>query len=155
MKKIITKNEAATRKLGEKLTNKLIGGEVIGLIGDLGSGKTVFIQGLAKGLGIKKTINSPTFVLMRNYKVKAKKIKQLCHLDCYRLNDPQALVDIGIKDYLGQPDTVCVIEWADKIRKILPKKIYWLKLDYGRKNNERIIEVKSPKSKVKSYSQKY
>ncbi|MFH1225716.1 MAG: tRNA (adenosine(37)-N6)-threonylcarbamoyltransferase complex ATPase subunit type 1 TsaE [bacterium] len=138
---MITKCENETRKLGEKIAKKLTGGEVIGLVGDLGAGKTIFAQGLAKGLGIKKTINSPTFVLMRNYKVKGKKVKFFCHLDCYRLNDPQALVDIGIKDYLGQPDTVCVVEWADKTKKILPKQVKWIRFFYGKKKQERIIRI--------------
>lgn len=140
MKKVITKSEAATRKLGEKLAKQLTGSEVIGLVGDLGTGKTVLTQGLAKGLGIKKIINSPTFVLMKNYQVKGKKIKQLCHIDCYRLDDPQSLIDIGIEDYLGREDTVCIIEWADKIKKILPKKqIKWIKLKHGQKENQREI----------------
>lgn len=144
MKKIITQNEAKTRKLGQELAQKISGGEVIALEGDLGAGKTVLVQGLAKGLGIKKTVNSPTFVLMKNYQLKLKKgkIKQLCHVDCYRLDDPEELLAIGINDYLERPDTVCVIEWADKIKKILPKKqIIWIKLKVGPSANSRTITL--------------
>ncbi|MFH1173037.1 MAG: tRNA (adenosine(37)-N6)-threonylcarbamoyltransferase complex ATPase subunit type 1 TsaE [bacterium] len=142
MKKLITKSETATRKLGAQLAKKMAGGEIIGLVGDLGAGKTILVQGLAQGLGLKKIVNSPTFVLMKNYRLRGKIIKQLCHVDCYRLDDPQALLDIGINDYLGRPDTVCVIEWADKIKKILPKKqVKWIKLEHGRLANQRIVNI--------------
>jgi len=124
MKKIITKSEAQTLALGKKLARRLRGGEVIALVGDLGAGKTVFTRGLARGLGVKNIINSPTFVLMKVYKIRnlKLKIKNLIHVDAYRLNSGRELIDIGLKDWLGRRDGVVLIEWADRVKDILPKK---------------------------------
>lgn len=124
MKQIITKSEAQTLALGKELASRLKGGEAIALVGDLGAGKTVLARGLARGLGVKNVINSPTFVLMKVYKInKSKsKIKNLIHVDAYRLNAGQGLVDIGILDWLGQKDSVVLIEWAERVQDILPKK---------------------------------
>ena len=114
------------------------------LIGELGSGKTVLIKGMAQGLGIKKIITSPTFVLMKVYKIENCKLKieNLVHVDAYRLKSGQDLIDIGIKDWLEKPDTVTVIEWAERVKDILPKKTIVIKLNFGKKKNERVIEIK-------------
>jgi len=141
MKKI-TKSEKETFKLGQKLARRLAGGEVIALIGDLGAGKSIFIKGLAKGLGIKQMITSPSFVIMKVYKVKSREIKYLCHIDAYRLTNGQELIDIGINDWLGGKGIVTVIEWADRVKKILPKKRIKIKIDFGKKENERRIKIK-------------
>ncbi len=126
---VITYSEKQTLALAKKLAKKFKGGETIGLIGQLGAGKTIFTKGLAKGLGIKKNITSPTFVLMRVYPVKKHpKIKNLVHLDAYRIKQANELLAIGIKDYLNQPDTAVIIEWADKIKKILPRKTKFIKI---------------------------
>ena len=100
------------------MARELKDGEIIALVGHLGSGKTTFIKGLAKGLGVKDTITSPTFVLMKIYKTKHKSIRKFVHVDCYRVPGIE-LASIGLTDYLNQPDTVVAIEWAEK----LPKKI--------------------------------
>lgn len=149
MLKIISRSEKQTFNLGKKLAKKLRGGEIIALIGELGAGKTVLIKGLAVGLGVKKTITSPTFVLMKIYKILNFKseILNLIHVDAYRLRSGQDLIDIGLKDWLGQSDTVTVIEWADRVKDILsrfnlrslPKKIIIIKIKTGKKKNERII----------------
>ncbi len=139
IKKIITSSPAETYQFGKNLANKLKGGETMGLIGNLGSGKTTLVKGLAKGLGIKQTITSPTFVLMKVYKTKHKTIKQLVHVDCYRVPGIE-LETIGLSDYLNQPDTVVAIEWAEKI----PKKFKMtIKLQFKTKNksNERFIKL--------------
>ena len=140
----ITKSEQATINLGKKLARRFGGGEVIALIGQLGSGKTVLIKGIAQGLGIKKTITSPTFVLMKIYKIKPltthhSPLKYLAHIDAYRLNKGQELLDIGIEEWMGKSDTVTVIEWADRVRDIFPKKKIIIRLKLGREKNERII----------------
>lgn len=111
----ITKSEEETFNLGKKLAGKLSGGEVIALEGDLGAGKTVFSQGLCAGLGYKKRVQSPTFVLMKIYSLEKDKIKQICHIDAYRLNSLGDLEAIGARDYFNQKNTVTVIEWADKL----------------------------------------
>ena len=142
---MITKSEKETLELGQKLAKRLTGGAVIALIGDLGAGKTIFIKGLAKGLGIEQMITSPTFVIMKLYKAKSREIKFLCHIDAYRLTKGQELIDIGLSDWLGKKDVVTVIEWADQVEDILPKKKIEVKIDFGKKENERRIrELWSP-----------
>lgn len=120
--KIISHSEKKTQKIAEKFSKKLQGGEVIGLIGELGAGKTAFTKGLAKGLGIKKVINSPTFVVMKVYPVVHKTIKQLVHVDAYRVKSTEALIGIGLEDYINSTDSVVVIEWADLVEEMLPKR---------------------------------
>ena len=141
MLKIISRSEKQTFNLGKKLAKKLRGGEVFALIGELGAGKTVLIKGFAVGLGIKKTITSPTFVLMKVYKIQdfRFKIQNFIHVDAYRLKSGQDLIDIGLKDWLGRNDTLTVIEWADRVKDILPKNKIVIKLKVGEKKNERII----------------
>lgn len=117
-----TNSTKETYNLGKKNANCLRGGDILTLSGELGAGKTVFIKGLASGFGIKQTVRSPSFNLMKIYKLPAKKaIKQFVHLDCYRLKNPMEIIDIGLLDYLGQPDTVCAIEWPEKITPLLKK----------------------------------
>ena len=137
---IITHSEKQTLNLGKNFALELKGGEVIGFIGELGTGKTVFIKGLAQGLNIKNIITSPTFVLMKVYKTKGV-IKQLCHVDAYRLNSSQDLIDIGIKDYLSKKTAVTVIEWANQVKNILPKNKILVKIKFGKKQNQRILEI--------------
>jgi len=146
MKKVF-KNEKETLAFAEKFAKTFRGGEVVALIGELGAGKTVFTKGLARGLGIKERVQSPTFLLMKIYNVRPStrlghKIKHLCHVDAYRLSNAAGLVDIGISDWLGRADTVTVIEWADKVQEILRgRKVINIKMELGKKEEERIIEV--------------
>ena len=119
---ITTTSEKETQEIAITFAKKLKGGETIGLIGELGAGKTAFVKGLAKGLGIKKMITSPTFVLMKVYPVKQKTIKHFVHVDAYRIKNAKALTGIGLEDYINSNDSVVVIEWADLVKEILPKK---------------------------------
>lgn len=132
-----------TLKLAQTLAKKLKGGEILALVGNLGAGKTLFTKGLAKGLGVKRTVNSPTFVLMKVYQGRSKKVEgrglKLIHIDCYRLTNPQELLDIGAGEYFGNQNTVVVIEWADKIKKILPKGARFIEFDI--KRNSRVIKI--------------
>jgi tRNA threonylcarbamoyladenosine biosynthesis protein TsaE len=123
MTQIITNTEKETFELGIKTAQSLKGGEVIGLVGNLGAGKTIFTKGIAKGLGIKGVVNSPTFVIMKVYKVKSQlsKVNCLIHIDAYRLKSANDLIAIGAEEYFGKPDSIVIIEWADKIKKTLPK----------------------------------
>jgi tRNA threonylcarbamoyladenosine biosynthesis protein TsaE len=130
--KYISKTEKETYQIAANLAKKLKGGEIIALEGDLGAGKTTFVKGLAKAFGIKQHVTSPTFVLMKIYECRNPKseIRNLVHVDCYRLDEPQELFYLGIEEYLNKPDTIIVIEWADKIKGYLKKfkKIIWLKI---------------------------
>ena len=142
-KQYITTSEKETFELGEKLAKKLKGGEIIGLEGELGAGKTILAKGIAMGLGIKKNITSPTFVVMKIYKIKNPKLKiqNLVHVDAYRIEGEQELVDIGLGEYLGSKNLVVIIEWADKVKKMLKgKTLLQIKLKLG-KNNIRTITI--------------
>jgi len=129
MKKI-TNSEKETFEFARKFARELKGGETIGLVGDLGAGKTIFTKGLAKGLGVKQTITSPTFVLMKIYDISNRKshISHLVHIDAYRIRSKNDLLALGIEEYFERDDLIVVIEWADKIKKILPKKAKFIKL---------------------------
>ncbi len=124
----ITKSAQETKDLGKKTAADLKGGETLALTGDLGSGKTTFIQGLAKGLGIEGRIISPTFILMRKYI--ASKI-DFYHIDFYRLEDDleNEIRNLGIDDIWGKEDNIVAIEWAEKIKNSLPQGVIWLKFE--------------------------
>lgn len=129
MKEYITKSQAETEKIAKELVQKLQGGEVLALVGNLGAGKTVFVKGLAKSLGIEDNITSPTFVLMKIYQTQHEKIKRLVHVDCYRLEKTEDLAEIGLADYLNDPENIVVIEWADRVVN-LPKNTININIDY-------------------------
>jgi tRNA threonylcarbamoyladenosine biosynthesis protein TsaE len=143
MKSIISKTEKETYQIAAKLARKLKGGEIIALEGNLGAGKTVFVKGLARAFGIKQHVTSPTFVLMKIYEIGNRKyeIRNLVHVDCYRLDEPQELFYLGIEEYLNKKETMVIIEWADKIKKYLKKfkKVIWIKIEI--KDEERIFNL--------------
>lgn len=136
--KFFSISEKQTFNFAKKFSKKLTGGIVIGLTGNLGAGKTIFAKGLAAGLGIKKNITSPTFVLMKIYPVKSRVIKFLVHIDAYRLKSVKNLITIGAEEYFNRTDTITIIEWADKIKKILPKKTKIIKIDLQKNNSRKI-----------------
>jgi len=163
--KYIAKNEAETVKIGEKISAKLKGGDILCLYGDLGAGKTTLVKGLAKGLGIKKGVVSPTFAILNVYPIKNfrdsrrslpregwggndKKYSstalgmttmQLAHFDLYRLKSLEEFFDTGGEDYLGASDAICVIEWPEKIAELLKNK-KTIDVAIEHKKNGRIIE---------------
>lgn len=113
---------------------------VVALEGKLGAGKTVFVKGMAKGLGIKHLVQSPTFILMQVYPIKQGTLKKLVHVDCYRLESVGEFLNIGLDEYLRDRDTLVVIEWADKVRNILPPNIITVKLS-ATGNTQRRISI--------------
>lgn len=120
MQTLITNNPEETIALAQKIAVLLRGGEVIALNGDLGAGKTCFSQALGKALGVTNNITSPTFVVMKIYETNQKNIKIFCHIDAYRLSSENELEAIGALDYFKNKNTISIIEWAEKIKKILP-----------------------------------
>ena len=106
-----------TQSIAANLANSLPVGVVIALIGNLGSGKTTFTQGFAKGLGISEHVGSPTFKLVSEYDGKKGK---LIHVDAYRLKGIEDFLNIGGEDILGDPRAIILIEWGDKLESILP-----------------------------------
>ncbi|MFH0891821.1 MAG: tRNA (adenosine(37)-N6)-threonylcarbamoyltransferase complex ATPase subunit type 1 TsaE [Candidatus Falkowbacteria bacterium] len=140
MPEIIIKSEKEMSAFARKYARDLRGGDVLGLIGDLGAGKTFFTGVLGKTLGVKRTVNSPTFVLMKIYKTRnTETIRNIAHIDAYRIKSTREISDIGADEYINRPDTLTVIEWADKIKKVLPKKTKFIKIKHD-KNNQRIIK---------------
>lgn len=137
---ILTKSAGQTQSFGQSFANNLKGGEVLALVGNLGSGKTTFIQGLAKGLGIKERIVSPTFILMREYPIELG--KKLYHLDLYRLDGDmeKEIQRLGLQDLWGKSENIMVVEWADKAKDFLPRNSIWIRFE-NQGEDERKIEA--------------
>ena len=114
---VIIESEAETRELGLEIASKAEPGDVIALIGDLGTGKTTLTRYIAEGLGITSTISSPTFTIVKEYKSGR---MPLYHFDVYRLGDSEEFLDIGAEEYLNG-NGLCVIEWADIVADVLPE----------------------------------
>jgi len=144
----LTKSSEETQNLAQKLARKLKRDEVIALFGNLGSGKTTFVQGLARGLGIKQRIISPTFIIIRKYQISNISprfgeagefpISNFYHIDLYRIQKTEGL---GLEEIINSRDGIIAIEWAEKIEKLLPKKrieIYFENIS----ENERKITLK-------------
>ncbi len=114
----------------KSFAKELKGGDVLALSGNLGAGKTTFTQRLAKTLGILENVTSPTFVLMKVYCVDKRSvtIKELCHIDAYRLESESDLEAIGAQDYIGRADALTVIEWPERVKEMIPKKAVWITL---------------------------
>lgn len=123
---VVTKSAAETKASGKEFGNSLKGGEIIGLVGDLGSGKTTFVQGLVQALGIKTRITSPTFIIVREYPNKFG--GNLYHVDLYRLEGgiEQELINLGIQNFSNDSKNVVVIEWAEKAKDYLPENTKWI-----------------------------
>jgi tRNA threonylcarbamoyladenosine biosynthesis protein TsaE len=117
MQTIRIENLEAFAAFARLFAQSLRGGEVIGLVGDLGSGKTTFVQHVAEALGVKDAVRSPTFVLMNIYDLPKNRVNitSLCHVDAYRFEKEKELSDIGFEEYAGQPGIVTFVEWADKV----------------------------------------
>ena len=149
----LTTASRQTKKLGEILAKEILkskprsevsllrgklkkGALIIGLEGDLGGGKTTFLQGFAKGLGIKEKILSPTFIIIRRFKIRANSCLSSCkfanfyHIDCYRIEKPKEILDLGFKEIISNPKNIVTIEWAERIQKILPAETIILKFEF-------------------------
>ncbi len=118
---MISHSEQDTFEYGFSVGTTLTGGEVIALAGDLGAGKTVFTKGLAAALGIRRAITSPTFTVLNLYASPSG--LTLCHCDAYRLKSGDEAYGVGLTDYIGASDCVCVIEWAQNVSSVLPKNL--------------------------------
>ncbi len=162
MREMTTTSAKQTQKIASLLAEEVTraprsvwdGARVIALTGDLGTGKTTFTQGFAQALGIKENVLSPTFVLMKIYglrpriKNKSKRIKNtgqgfrhLVHIDCYRITSPKDLLHLGFKELLKDKDAIILIEWADRVKKILPRAALWIKFSHGGKSRQRGIVI--------------
>jgi tRNA threonylcarbamoyladenosine biosynthesis protein TsaE len=115
--RVVSRSAEETRQVGARLGARLGPGDVVACIGELGAGKTCFIQGLARGLGVTGDVTSPTFVLVNQYRGRL----PVHHLDAYRTGSLTELADLGIEEML-HGDGVTVVEWADKLLPLLPRR---------------------------------
>jgi len=154
--KVISHSETETIKLGARLVNSLGRGDVVCLFGTLGAGKTILVKGMAKGLGISKgEVISPSFVIIREYlpAIKAKVKIPFYHLDLFRLKNPKEILSLGYEEYLyGQG--ICVIEWAERLDKLLPSEFLKIELEIKGKT-KRIIKLISKGQRYQKMLKKY
>jgi len=128
---LISQSTAQTQRIGARLASLFRGGEVLGLQGELGTGKTCLAQGIARGLGVEGPVTSPTFTLVQEYPVRRSPIRRLYHVDLYRLTRPMEEIEgIGLAEFLGAPGTVTVIEWAERIEAFLSEERLWIWLEF-------------------------
>lgn len=133
-KEIISQSVKQTNALGQSLGKLCRGGEILCLIGNLGSGKTTFVKGLAEGLKIKADqVHSPTFILMDHHKGKL----MLYHFDLYRLEKLEEIERLGYEEFFYS-DGVCVIEWADKLGMLMPLEYLEIKLEHAGEDKRKI-----------------
>jgi tRNA threonylcarbamoyladenosine biosynthesis protein TsaE len=165
MKEIITNSFEETQELARKFIGDILSMSqktgktiILALEGDLGSGKTTFTQGLARGFGVKDNLASPTFVLIKEYKIRivgkilrqklheARKgllqgasFRSLFHIDCYRLNKPWQMQELGFEEIINNPQNIVVIEWPEKIAEILPEDAIKIKFEFIDENKRKIV----------------
>ena len=152
-----TASSKQTQKLGEILAKELKGGEIICLSGELGSGKTTFAQGVLKGLGAKGPYTSPTFVVMKEYKIRtslqgstfplsaaasnySRSNLSIYHIDAYRVG-AKDILDLGWEEIIAGKNNVVIVEWAERIKNIIPRDAIWLGFEHM-KDDERKISIK-------------
>lgn len=138
---MVSNSAEETKLIGERLASLLEAGDVLTLEGDLGAGKTTFTKGIAKGLGVKRTVNSPTFTIVKEYEGRL----PLYHMDVYRLEDSDE--DIGFDEYFNG-NGVSVVEWAQFIEEYLPTNRFDIRIKYN--GDSRILEFLSNSSHFES-----
>jgi len=124
-----------TFEIGSLLGGLLSAGDVLCLEGDLGTGKTVLVQGLARAREYTRPIPSPTFTIINLYPEIA-----LCHVDAFRLSGPGELIDTGIEEYLDC-EWICAVEWSQRVRAALPERALEVRIDFGVAQDDRILGV--------------
>lgn len=153
---MISKSKIQTQKFATRFSKKIlkanrpdrsVGAAIIALCGDLGAGKTTFVQGFIRALGVKQRITSPTFLIVRKYEISTPFRKgfahyhHVYHLDLYRIQKPKELLDLGFKKMIRDPHAVILIEWPERVKKLLPKNTTWINFEHGKKQKERIIKA--------------
>lgn len=144
----ISKKPTDIKGIAKEFLNALIknksgaGALVVGLKGELGAGKTTFVQAVAKQLGIKSKIASPTFVIMKKYTLKGKNHKFLFHLDAYRLKNEKELIHLGWQEVISNPEHLVFIEWPENVKKAMPKMSKFINISHTKKENERMLYLR-------------
>lgn len=147
MKTFVTKNSHETKKLGEMLAKSLSTGQVICLLGDLGAGKTTFTQGFLDGLGVSGPYTSPTFVIMKQYHITCnikyvtrenRLVRNVYHIDAYRVGS-EDILNLGWEEITKDKNNVIIVEWAERIRDIIPEEALWIDFSWIDENERKII----------------
>jgi tRNA threonylcarbamoyladenosine biosynthesis protein TsaE len=145
----VSKNAAETQAFARQIIDSFLDEQrdaalVLALEGELGGGKTTFVQGLADLLDLDGPITSPTFVIMKRYAIKNPKLnkifKNFYHADCYRLESAGELSVLGFDKIIKDPENLLIVEWADKAREIIPRNAVWIKFEFINEE-ERKIEI--------------
>ncbi|TSC90696.1 MAG: putative ATP/GTP hydrolase [Parcubacteria group bacterium Gr01-1014_2] len=146
MRSIITEGVKETKKLAAELAKKLTKKKiskalVVALSGELGSGKTTFTKGFSRALEVREKVLSPTFVLIHRHKLQVSRFKfqVLYHIDAYRLKSGKDLLKLNIKEIFNNPKNIVLIEWADRVKKIIPKNATWIHFDHLGENKRKVI----------------
>ncbi len=134
----VSNSPGETIALGRTLGGKTDSGTLICLYGELGSGKTTLVKGIAEGLGITEKITSPSYLLMKKYGDEL----SLFHIDLFRINSPDEAIEVGIDDHLIDPEGVVAVEWAERIKKILPEDRIDVRLQF--EGEKRKIKIGTP-----------
>lgn len=137
---IYTTSPDQTRAFGRELSTRLRPGDCVGLIGELGSGKTCLAQGICEGLNVPDRVTSPTFILVNEYRGRdaASRPISVYHFDLYRLLDADALIDLGWDDYLAG-NGICLIEWAERAGSLLPERTLHIRIEIPESGSRRIL----------------
>lgn len=130
-KEFITTNSKQTQKLGEMLAKEITGAIAVCLVGELGAGKTTFTQGFLKGLGAEGPYTSPTFLIMKQY-------GNVYHFDAYRV-DSKDILNLGWEEIIANPQNIVIIEWADKVRDIIPAGAVWIDFKWVDEKKRKIV----------------
>ncbi len=133
----ITSTPAATMELGEEFGSTLNGGDVVAVSGTLGAGKTCFIQGVCKSLGVHTHVGSPTFTLINEYPGTGPSV---VHVDLYRIAKGRELRELGLLEYFTS-DRICLIEWPELVLSILPEEHYAVVIRHGSTEAQRIVTI--------------
>jgi len=143
-----TNKPGDTAKVAISLANDITnrdpgrGALVLGLIGELGAGKTTFIKSFIRALGVRKKITSPTFLISRRFNLpNGGRYKNVFHIDVYRISSKTELSDIGINNVINDHNNIVLVEWADRIQTVLPKETIWIKFKHGKRENQRHITI--------------
>lgn len=154
----VTHEAKETQEIGKKFAEKLRGGDIVALYGELGSGKTTFVQGLAKGLGVRRRIISPTFIIVRQYKAelpssssevppsgtesrsnsRQARTVHFYHVDLYRIEREEDTQGLGLEEILKDQDSIVAIEWAEKMGDLLPKRRWNVRFEHISEEERRL-----------------
>ncbi|MEJ5304363.1 MAG: tRNA (adenosine(37)-N6)-threonylcarbamoyltransferase complex ATPase subunit type 1 TsaE [Ignavibacteria bacterium] len=137
LKFLVSNSPEETFEIAKDFSSELKPGDIVALIGNLGTGKTIFVKGICAGLNAEQNPLSPTFSIINEYNGKYK----IYHFDFYRIKNIEELYDIGYEDYFND-ESICLIEWADMFPEILPKDTIEVKIELGEIENQRKISIK-------------